>query len=268
MCKKQQNAGRKVCPSSFTLMELLVVMSIMSMLMSILLPALSGAREQGKRVVCRSNIRNLTLAWYMYALDNEDKLCSGDTGWNTPGESNWVADGPDMPGNIIGGSKQAIEDGVLWTFTEETLGIYKCKSDASELLRSYCLSRTMNGKTCNCEHDNIKPFKSYTQISRPAEKMVFIDAYSLTNWIDGSFCPIVDIEAEPPEWFLRNSRNITARHNDGCNLSFADLHCGYFRYKDRRTVKLANWEIDPIEASDNNRDLKRMVQLLKGHYQD
>ena len=267
MHRRKENREEKTRPAGFTLVELLVVISIMSMLMSILLPALSGAREQAKRVVCLSNLRQLTWVWNMYTMDNDDKLCSADTNWNDPG-CNWVADGPYIPGNNIGGTKAAIENGILWRYTGETLGIYKCKSDASDLLRSYSISKAMNGETCDCEHDHIKPFKTLGQISRSAEKMVFIDAASRIEWIEGSFCPVLDIEAEPPEWFLIDGRNITARHSDGCNLSFADFHCEYWKYKDPRTVKLAIWQIDPCEASGENADLERMVQLLKGYYQD
>jgi prepilin-type processing-associated H-X9-DG protein len=75
---------------------------------------------------------------------------------------------------------------------------------------------------------------------------------------------VAQIDAVPPQWFLSNSQNITARHADGCNLSFADLHGEYWKWKDRRTVKLANWGTDPKNASDGNRDLQRMVRLLKG----
>ncbi|GAH59858.1 unnamed protein product, partial [marine sediment metagenome] len=107
---------------------------------------------------------------------------------------------------------------------------------------------------------------TYTEIPRPGEKMVFIDASSRREWIEGSFCPISDIEAVPPKWFLRDSRNITARHGDGCNVSFADVHCEYWKWKDPRTVKLANWQIGPDDASDNNPDLERMVKLLRGRY--
>jgi prepilin-type processing-associated H-X9-DG protein len=123
----------------------------------------------------------------------------------------------------------------------------------------------MNGKTCNCEHDNIKAFRTLGEISRPAEKLVFIDASSRERWIDGSFSPIRDIEAQEPQWPLtQTSHNITARHGEGCNISLADLHCEYWKWKDRRTVKLANWEIAPQDASIGNLDLERMVGLLKG----
>jgi len=264
MSKRQQNERGKMTPGGFTLIELLVVISIISLLMSILMPALSGAREHGKRVHCLANLRNFTQGWMMYAFENDDDLCSADTDWDVPPASHWVADGPVMPSNHIGGTEKAIENGVFWPYTAQTLELYKCKSDSSELLRSYSISRAMNGKTCNCEHDNIKPFKSWTEIQMPTKKVVFIDAGSRTKWIEGSFCSIEQIDAIPPKWFVRDSRNITARHSNGCNMSFADSHCEYWKYSDPRTVDLANWQIGPDEASPENYDLERFVQLLMG----
>ena len=258
---------KNMCPKAclrggFTLIELLVVISIIMMLMSIMMPSLSRAREMGQRVVCQSNMRNLTLAWGFYAGDNDEKICSADTNWNTGGIANWVADGPDDSVNTIGGTKKAIEDGALWPYASETIGIYKCGMDQSPKLRSYAISRMMNGKTCNCEHDNVKPVHSIIGIKSPSNKMVFVGAESRTRWIEGSFCPVKQIDAVPPKWFNRASRNITARHADGVNLSYADFHCGYIKYEDRRTVELANWEIDAGAASGDNADLDRYIQMM------
>jgi prepilin-type N-terminal cleavage/methylation domain-containing protein/prepilin-type processing-associated H-X9-DG protein len=251
-------------PRGFTLMELLVVISIICLLMSITLPSLTRAREQGKRVVCLSNMRNLTESWLMYSLENDDRLCSADTGWDVPPECHWVADGPIMPGNEVGGTPEAIVAGVLWPYAGETLKVYKCKSDQSERLRSYAISRAMNGQVYGLESDNVKPFRAWSEITRASERLVFIDGGCRTPWMEGSFCAARQIGEASPQWSINYSRNITARHSDGCNTSLADGHCEYWRYKDPRTILLANYEIDPAEASQYNPDLERMVRLLEG----
>ncbi|HUV63653.1 MAG TPA: prepilin-type N-terminal cleavage/methylation domain-containing protein, partial [Sedimentisphaerales bacterium] len=60
--------------TGFTLIELLVVIAIIAILMGILMPALRRVREQGQRAVCLSTLKQLTLAWIMYADDNDDRL--------------------------------------------------------------------------------------------------------------------------------------------------------------------------------------------------
>jgi len=68
--KRRRPHGRR---RGFTLMELLVVISIICVLMAIALPSLTSAREQGKRVTCLANMKNLSYSWLMFTYDNDDR---------------------------------------------------------------------------------------------------------------------------------------------------------------------------------------------------
>lgn len=66
--------GRPPLDRAFTLVELLVVISIIALLIAILLPSLTKAREQAKTVKCLSNVRSMMMGINYYIQDNNDML--------------------------------------------------------------------------------------------------------------------------------------------------------------------------------------------------
>ena len=66
--------GRPGAAGAFTLVELLVVIGIIALLITILLPTLSQAREQAKRTQCGAGLHNLGIAFNVYANENKRKL--------------------------------------------------------------------------------------------------------------------------------------------------------------------------------------------------
>lgn len=65
---------------AFTLVELLVVISIIALLLSILMPSLQKARKQAQSVVCMSKLKQLGLATSTYTTDNSNVLPPAE--WN------------------------------------------------------------------------------------------------------------------------------------------------------------------------------------------
>jgi prepilin-type N-terminal cleavage/methylation domain-containing protein/prepilin-type processing-associated H-X9-DG protein len=91
----------------FTLVELLVVISIIAILLALLMPAMKKAQEQARFIVCKNNFKNYGLAFAMYLQSNRDSfphptfcLYSRKTFTTShPSECRWHDDGvtPDGP---------------------------------------------------------------------------------------------------------------------------------------------------------------------------
>src|ERR1044071_139323 len=119
---------------AFTLVELLVVVGIIGVLISILMPAISGAQRKGKSVKCMSSLRQIGVAFLQYAADFKGAWPvavhqSGQSAakpWLMPGteERRW----PDLIGPLISGKKnmayntidQVRQMSVLWGCPEWT----------------------------------------------------------------------------------------------------------------------------------------------------
>ncbi len=74
---KISKSGNRKFPA-FTLVELLVVISIIAILLAVLMPALNKAKKQARSVICVSNLKQWGLMYQMYCQDNSGNFFNGE----------------------------------------------------------------------------------------------------------------------------------------------------------------------------------------------
>jgi prepilin-type N-terminal cleavage/methylation domain-containing protein/prepilin-type processing-associated H-X9-DG protein len=240
----------------FTLIELLVVIAIIALLMAILIPTLQTAREQGKRAVCLSNLKQLTIGWIMYADENNDKICSGWVGRGI--KDAWV----EVVGKGASESEQrrAMESGALFQYVKNAK-LYKCPTGIRGEMVTYSIVDSMWGSSIQPLSVGI-PDELYkrtrSQISRPSERLVFLDE---GKWPGSPWGVWYD---RPMWWDIP-----TVRHSNGTNWSFADGHSVYHKWIDNRTMDLAMMiapyeNVNPDYASVEQKDNEDLKWVQKG----
>jgi prepilin-type N-terminal cleavage/methylation domain-containing protein/prepilin-type processing-associated H-X9-DG protein len=219
---------------AFTLIELLVVIAVIAVLMSILMPALQRARESGKRAACLSNLKQLTLAWNMYADESDDRLVNGATGYSNVNqawgdhrnERAWVDGYSNSDWDV---QIKAIRDGALFPFVKNER-LYKCPTGRRGQALTYSIMFSMNA-VCHTWVQGVKGahVKKRTEIKpNLAQRLVFID--------EGYMKPdAYAVYYQQATWF----DNPPVRHGDGVTVSFADGHVEHWKWRAAETIKYA-----------------------------
>lgn len=247
----------------FTLIELLVVIAIIALLMSILMPALSKAKEQGKRVVCLNNIKQLTAAWIMYADDNADRLVNGSQGFaknsaghGAPPPLNWAPwvgkafellvyaancdienqlarlKGP-MDVTRVGGVRIRGTN-LLYKYVKD-VRVFRCPTGERCEMLTYAILDRMAGAATWALPREAYAFKNRLEIDRPAERFVWVDEGRITpdSWSVG---------IDEPEW----GDPPPCRHGKGANWSYADGHAGFYKWTEKETLDLCSLNLTGI----------------------
>ena len=169
----------KKSQKNFTLIELLVVIAIIGILASMLLPALSSARETAKSANCANNLKSHALAAIMYSASNDDYMARMNTGASCCSGTAW---------NGQGGFGQRRYDlrqpGIITQYMDEALTAKICPSIEGPVME--CLEKEGwafgggYGMNANFGWTGASTAILNTKITDPSGKIIFGD--TMCNW--------------------------------------------------------------------------------------
>ena len=200
---------------AFTLVELLVVITIIAILASLLGSSLARAKQVARRAACESNLRQLTLGWLVYADDYDGHIVPNCTGGEPPESSpgSWVTGSVKTNTGVTG-----IQKGALFCYAH-AVPVYRCAADPSTN-RSYAMNCGFNWIDDPALKDILPTTYEVTRLSqilKPMDTFVFIDE-SAGSIDDGFF----GVNWAPASTWL----NLPATRHDQCrtSLSYVDGH--------------------------------------------
>jgi len=234
----------KSSKTGFTLVELLVVIGIIALLVSILLPSLSKAREMATRTKCLSNVRQLCMAHQMYLNENKQWVAFSNWDGGNAAYQNalvgWLYECP-IPNPV---PADRVETGSYWPYLKNR-DIYRCPSHVKEVsfgqaktdaLTSYIMNGGVNGygQTDPAGSNKIKfyritAFKPDDVLLWEADERVTKDASGQNSsaWNDGASNPWETFNIKDPK-----AGGLTIRHGKVAVIGCMDGHSEWIAHKE------------------------------------
>lgn len=245
--------------NGFTLIEVLVVISVIALLAAILLPALSKASERARAIFCLNNTKQLTLAWQLYSDEHESWLPYnlGMSGSSFRTNLNWVNNVMTWNLSPDNTNLATITEASLGPYISGVTGIYRCPSDTalsaqqrqagwSARIRSYSMNAMVgnagnfSASGVNSNNPDYTQFFKITQIPHPAEIFVFLDEHP--DSIDDGYFLNKSSESTGARASAIYSQTQwidlpASYHNGSTAFSFADGHSTLHRWTLPDTVR-------------------------------